>query len=424
MTRPVRSGLAVRAGRDERRTENARPRLIPQRSFVAPPLSSSARPSRAISTTVDLDPKSIECLWLALEEAGQYDPTVILDRSQFSKMLQCYVPPAPYTRDLLFRNMLAGKPSLVTGFPIPVRGPLRDVPPPQLGPAIAHWLSTQSERERYRIFTGRTRVLERLTLREIGLKWRQKRTLFGVTDLHIRKTVMEDIIDPDVLSGFNVLPRSTVSGRECEIFSFVISTRGQVTDSHSDDPDSSNYCFVGRKFWLAWDTYEGAARGMQDAERAPLAGKARFDMETWLSLRSACWCVVNAGETLLLPAHLTHKVITLESYIGVGGFFVALPNCLRLLAHWIVRGPLWSKRDASGERDDLLAQIAQTVRNTIIRLGSATEAEQTEWGYDHLEDSAKHFIKTCPSPVMRRLWSDPRFRSVADVIDAPWPASP
>jgi hypothetical protein len=111
-------------------------------------------------------------------------------------------------------------------------------------------------------------------------------------------------------------------------------------------------------------------------------------------------------------------VITLEPYVGVGGFFIALPNCLRLLAHWIARGPLWSRRDATGESDELLAEIAQSVRDAIRRLQRASLKERQRWGYDHLEQSAEAFIKACPAGRLRLLLSDERFRSVAEVIPA------
>ena len=123
---------------------------------------------------------------------------------------------------------------------------------------------------------------------------------------------MEEVIAPEVLSAFNLLTRSSPGARRQEMFSFVISSRGHLTDSHSDAPDSSNFCFTGRKLWLAWDTYEGAGYGLQDVERTPVKGRARFDMRSWLSLRSARWFLVNPGETLFLPASMTHKVITLE----------------------------------------------------------------------------------------------------------------
>jgi hypothetical protein len=234
---------------------------------------------------------------------------------------------------------------------------------------------------------------------------------------------MEEVIAPEVLSGFNLLTRSSPGARRQEMFSFVISSRGHLTDSHSDAPDSSNFCFAGRKLWLAWDTYEGARYGLQDVERAPVNGRARFDMQSWLSLRSARWLLVNPGETLFLPANMTHKVITLESYIGVGGFFLALPNSLRLLSHWIVRAPLWSKCDLTGEHDNLVGEIADSVRDLLMHLRRASMRERRQWGYDYLERSSAAFIETCPIGQLRSLWSDPRFRRVAEVMPAPWPES-
>jgi hypothetical protein len=356
-------------------------------------------------------------LFAALHAAGSFDPTVRVGSRDFQRILLRHVPAIPYRRALLFEKMLAGEPVIVTGFPSPARGVARRLPPAEAGAAIMTWLGRQNSRASHRIFTGATGVRRRLTLAQIAAKWRADRTRFGVTDLHIRGTKMEDVIAPDVLSRFNLLPHSSPGAQAQEMFSFVISTRGHVTDSHSDDPDSSNYCFTGRKLWLVWDTYEGATHGLQDVERIPLSSRAHFDMEAWLNLRSARWFLVNAGETLFLPAHLTHKVITLERYIGVGGFFIALPNCLRLMAHWIARGPLWSKRDSTGECDELLMDIAQTVRSTVRRLRRAAPGERRQWGHDYLERSAETFLERCREEHLKELWSDPRFRCVAESIE-------
>jgi hypothetical protein len=228
---------------------------------------------------------------------------------------------------------------------------------------------------------------------------------------------MEEIIDPDALSAFNILRRSSIGAQGQEMFSFVISSRGFVTDSHSDAPDSTNFCFTGKKLWLAWDTYEGLRHGLQDVERIKVETKAKFEIETWMSLRSARWFLVRSDDTLFLPANLTHKVITLEPYIGVGGFFMALPNCLRLLSHWITRGPLWSKADATGQNDFLITEIAESIRELILMLSDSDE-DREQWGYDYLEQSANFFMKTCPQGQFKRLWLDPRFRCVAETISA------
>ena len=376
---------------------------------------------RARSLKVNPDSSS-EALWAALQQAAQYDQTLEIERSSWPRMMTRYVPPSTYTREAHFSHMLAGEPVIVEGFPAPSRGPIRNLPAEQAGQAIIDWMATCKEEGKHRVFIGPAGSRRQCTLPEIALRWNADRTRLGVTDLHIRQTRLEDIIDPEGLSAFNLLRRSSARARAQEMFSFVISSRGYVTDSHSDAPDSSNYCFIGKKLWLAWDTYEGRRHGLEDVERMSLTGKPRFDLESWLGLRSARWLLVNSGQTLFLPANLTHKVITLERYVGVGGFYIALPNCLRLLAHWINRVPLWSKRDIAGRNDELLGDIAKTVRDTIVELRGASPEDRQTLGYDYLEESARLFIATCSSSQLRLLWSDPRFRCVAETIPAQWPS--
>jgi hypothetical protein len=368
--------------------------------------------------------RSPENLWRALEDAACFDETVGIEREHFGRMLKRHISPIPYSEDNLFGRMLLGEPYILTGYPSPLRGALRDVLDEDAGLEVMDWLGRNGSEDLHRLYVGRTGVRRDLTLDEIAVKWRADRTRFGVTDLHIKHTNVEDIIDTDRLSAFNILAHASDMAFEQEMFSLVISSRGQVTDSHSDAPDSSNYSFTGQKLWLAWDTYEGMRHGLQDVDRMPIAGKARFDMETWLSLDSARWLLVNEGETLFLPAHLTHKVITLKRYVGIGGFFIALPNCLRVMEHWVSRVPLWSKRDVHGERDGLLDDIAAAISDKIAMLGHGSERERQRWGYDYLERSAKHFLETRSPETVQDLWLDPRFRTVADAIDAAWPFHP
>lgn len=366
--------------------------------------------------------QSAEDAWAIFEEAAQYDATLKVDRSDIPKLLRRNIPATQYSRKVLFGEMLSGRPCLLSGSPRPLRNPLQNLSHDDIGAALATWLVARKNREGHRVYSGPTGAPRYMTLKDLGLKWRADRTLFGVTDLHIRDTEMESVIDPDVISGFNILRKSSADAKDQEMFSFVISSRGYVTDSHSDDPDSTNYCCSGKKLWLAWDTYEGRKVGLQDVERGPIERRAQFNTKAWLSVPSARWFLVEPGQTLSLPGHLTHKVVTIEKYIGVGGFFVALPNCIRLLAHWIIRGPLWSIRDSTGYRDDLIEEIALSVRDVILSTRRASMAERRNLGYDYLGQSAKFFIKACPKSQFRLLWSDPRFRCVANVVSAPWPA--
>lgn len=365
--------------------------------------------------------RSPENLWGALQDATRFDPTLHVQKKHFPKMLQRHISPVPYSQENLFGNMAVGQPYILTGFPSPLTGALESVSAADAGAAIMQWLAQNGNKDLHRLYVGPKGMRRDLNFKDIAAKWEADRTRFGVTDLHIKNTNVEKIIDTGRLSEFNLLTASTEMAFEQEMFSFVISSRGQVTDSHSDAPDSTNYCFTGQKLWLAWDTYEGMKRGLQDVDRMPLSGKAQFDMETFLSCKSARWLLVNPGETLFLPAHLTHKVITLKRYVGVGGFFIALPNCLRVMDHWVSRIPLWSKRDRGGERDELLSDIARTIRDKILGLQNGSKRERRRWGYDYLDWSAEHFLAVSTKTKLRSLWSDPRFRCVAEAIEAPWP---
>jgi hypothetical protein len=331
--------------------------------------SGSGKPAdrvrRAPSRRAEPD-DAAERLWSAWEEAARYDPTVAISRRALPLMMRRHVAAIPHSREALFTGLLAGEPTLLDDFPAPLHGAFRDLPPGLSGRAVADWLTEQRDDRRHRIYVGRDYQRCQLTLSEVAVKWRAGRTKLGVTDLHIRGTVAEEVIATDVLSRFNLLPEGGPDIRDLEMFSLVLNSRGWVSDSHSDAPGSNNYCLAGRK-------------------------------------------------------HLTHKVITLERYIGVGGFFLALPNCLRMLSHWITRAPLWCKGDASGRYDHLLDEIAALVRQSVRRIGRASAAEQRRWGYDFLEASARDFMATCPRSRLRMLWQDPRFRSVADAIPAPWP---
>ena len=370
-----------------------------------------------MSGGVQRDPPALaDERWAALKMAGRFDPTIRVTPAQWPRLVRRYVAPLAYSRETLFTRMYRGEASVLAGFPKPLRRPFANLSPQAAGQALIGWLRHQQSQRRHPVNAGPGAARNALTLAGIAARWQAGSDRFGVTDLHIRNTVMEQVIAPQRLSEFNLLTRSSEDARRQEMFSFVISTTGHVTDSHSDAPDSSNFCFTGRKLWLAWDTYEGARHGLQDVERLPTPGRARFDMERWLSLRSARWLLVNPGETLFLPANLTHKVVTLESYVGVGGFFIALPNCLRLLSHWINHVPLWSKLDKTGALDGLVGEIAGTAEKSLYRLRRASSVQRRRWAYDYVGPAAAYFFATQSKSNLRRLQADARFRRVAEAI--------
>jgi hypothetical protein len=243
--------------------------------------------------------------------------------------------------------------------------------------------------ERARVQTGPAQTRGTLPVREVMRRWAGGRAVVSVTDLHIRGTRVASALGIDELSDFNLLLRGSEDVACQEMMTLVISTAGNVTDSHSDDPDGSNHAFVGKKLWLAWDTFEGLAAGLEDHSREPLGRLANFDMRTFLRLRSACWFTVSAGETLFLPGKLTHKVVTLEPYLGVGSFYVALPGCLETLARWYRHGPLWSL--ATRANDGLVDDIARIAARRVRELRNASREERERWGLRYLEDAVVRF---------------------------------
>ena len=170
-------------------------------------------------------------------------------------------------------------------------------------------------------------------------RWRSGKARINVTDLHIRGTQFEKSVESSVLTDGNILLSGGDAIARQELFTLLLASRGAMSDSHSDDPDGSNHCFVGKKLWLAWDTFEGKAKGLEDVSRDICLMGAKFTMRKFLSLKSACWFIVGKDQTLFLPGRMTHKVITLEPYIGIGCFYVTIPNRLGTLARWNRYGP-------------------------------------------------------------------------------------
>ena len=248
-------------------------------------------------------------------------------------------------------------------------------------------------------------------------KWRRGSRV-TVTDLHFRGTRLERLIDLSPLSDFNLLLLGSEQLALQEMMTLVISSAGAFTDSHSDDPDGSNHCFVGEKLWLAWDTFEGAAAGLEDTSRDDVEDRAAFDMATFLSLRSSCWFVVSDGDTLFLPGALTHKVITLRPYIGLGSFFVSLAGGVENLCRWYEHQPLWER--SSPANAGLLDEIAMVMRRKAKSLQYAGVEVKRHWGYRNFETSAmKLFSDKRRKPFCRR--GRTKLRGLIDVARKPSP---
>jgi len=227
-----------------------------------------------------------------------------------------------------------------------------------------------------------------MVMEELWRRWMSGNARVSVTDLHIRGTTVIRNIDCSSLSDFNILAEARGTVGEEEMLTMVVSSAGTFTDSHTDDPDGSNHCFVGRKLWLAWDTFLGLSRKLEDVERCEIEKThAAFSVSGFLSVPGSRWFVVEPGQTLFLPGHLTHKVITLDDYLGIGSFFVMLPSYLRTLARWAQHTPLWALNLPADRRMELVDQITRRVIDKVHMLAHASERQRSRWGIVHLRGS-------------------------------------
>ncbi len=316
--------------------------------------------------------------------AQNIDPTLSIKPRSLPRLSSLAIKAGKYNRNRLFKNMAAGKISIFKDFP----SPLRTVRQRNLTNPTALILDAfyhSGIQDRIRTKSGKKEVWKYFTISELAEKWQRKKANINVTDLHFRDTPIENVIDSKRLSQFNLYPCSTEHASWLEMMTLVVSSRAGFSDSHSDDSDGSNHCFTGKKLWLAWDTNEGIANGLEDLDRQKITGKCAFDMETYLSLQSACWFTIETGQTLFMPGHLTHKVLTLEPYLGVGSFYLAFPNLLRTLTRWLAHPPNWEKLERKGYRDLLYPDLIKTAVKKLESLQHATENSKLMWGLDYLK---------------------------------------
>ena len=236
-------------------------------------------------------------------------------------------------------------------------------------------------------------------------RWLRQKSKFGVTDLHFRGTKLYDKIDSEAISYFNLLPHCPYDVSFLEMLTVVISSKGIFTDSHSDDGDGSNHCFIGKKLWLAWDRAEGQKHGLQDLTYNSVSTQAAFDMDIFASLKSSHWFSVSDKETLFMPGNFTHKVITLQPYIGFGSFYVTLPNYFNVIKRWI----LYETSDVTPEVLKLLNRSCLKKINEISRM--ATE-DSEKWGLNYFRQAARNWKNGLSSAQLSFLAKSDDFKAL------------
>ncbi len=360
-------------------------------------------------TSAEIRAPSMKALFA---EAQAIDAKMKVPEALWSRLRGKQVKAVDHDQDLWFRNMADAKPSLFRDFPVPALKPVgaKKASLDEATERLLKVLRGARSQHKYRFRTGRSRSLKYMTIRELMKYWSNPRSIVTTTDLHIRDTVIEKVIDVNALSDFNLFPLMHEDTSSLEMMSMVISSAGALTDSHSDDMDISNYCFFGSKLWLAWDTHEGHEHGLDDCDRVEIEEHARFDMKTFISLKSARWFVVNDGDMLFMPGNMAHRVVTLKPYVGVGAFYVAFPNALRTVSRWQNYTANWELDKSPEEiehssREEVASYVAKTFKSGPKRLKNKAGASYSTYA---LESWLKAY-----SQSKRKHWS-----SAATIADA------
>lgn len=345
-------------------------------------------------------------------EVAQYDSSLKIEPTMNQELRARRIAPSTFSRGNLFRSMAKGEIVLCKNYPTPT---LRGIGA-NAKSLIRKELSTWHRSRKIRVSCGPSATTKYITGKQLMERWEAARGIVNVTDLHIRNSKIESIIDPHILSWFNLLVDCSEDTSRQEMMTMVVSSAGSLSDSHSDAPDGSNYCFEGRKMWLMWDTFEGFECGMQDCSRESVESKCSFDMKRFLSMKSSRWLTISPGQTLFLPGDYTHKVVTLEKYIGIGSFYVNPHNCLRTLSRWLLHGPLWALSKSDVARDSIIFEVAGVAEGTVKKIKTGSKNMQRKWEYDLLAHSLRSWKRSTSEEQRRFLQTIPHFNDYLSVL--------
>lgn len=337
----------------------------------------------------------------ALVDATVHDPTLVFTQGLRRALAARYRPASRFSRRRLFDAMYHARTVVFDDYPM---RPSRRFDEGSLSALITELQTGLPQRERTLIRTGRSRTPRRVTVRQALERWLRGRSRFGVTDLHFRGTRFYDRVDAAAISYFNLLPKCSEALSFLEMLTLVISSKGIFSDSHSDDGDGSNHCFVGKKLWLAWDRHEGQKAGLQDCTFDRVDDQCSFDMATFARLRSSHWFLVTEHQTLFMPGHFTHKVVTLEPYIGFGSFYVSMPSYINTIKRWLLH--------ATTDVDAAFVEHLNNACTGIVRtLAAHALKEQNRLGLPYLRRAARNWRRGLTARQCQLLLGNRSFRT-------------
>ncbi len=341
---------------------------------------------------LEVNPETLDIF----KEAGRFDESLALEPLDPEKITLKRLATESFSFEHLFENLAESRPCLYSDYC--ARGSLASYGLGMERSDLLPILRESQDTFRYQISRELGREPVPLTVGELLHEWDRDERLLRITNIHLRTIDLVDSAELDLVCPFNLLTHGNSDLKKLEMMTLMVSTTGAITESHSDDTDVNNHCVAGRKLWLCWDTSEGMRAGLEDCEKVDVYGKPKFSLEAFLQLESSTWVLVSEGETLFLPGNYTHKVITLEKYIGIGGFFVSFPTLLQVFERWLGRRqeyqhrePLYRRRHGELMAESVESSLLETSRELFKRLSSAGESAWRQWGAQYAGRPAKEW---------------------------------
>jgi hypothetical protein len=339
--------------------------------------------------------------------AAALDPSLLHWETSAADLDRLELRPQRYSRSSLFRAVARQEPVVFSDYPL--RSTLRkffhdDNPSLRLKTLFGSRSKTLTK-------FGPSQSIKTRRVHEVVDIWQRNRAIVSANDIFYRHPKRDSAFDCEAIGDFSVLRHAPARVRDLEVATLLMGTTGCMTDSHSDDSDGCNQCIAGRKFWLVWDRLEGTEQGLQDCEYETVyeGVNCYFDIRAFSSLRSSRWFTVSKGQTLFLPGNLTHKVLTIERYIGISNFYVGLPNALTSLTRWRIHG-------AKMVTEDLWSDIVMLVMKRLHKTAGASHRYKHAWGFSHLGESLDHWNRSWTAEQKRQLLSDDHFKTLHDTM--------
>ncbi|HMO94108.1 MAG TPA: hypothetical protein PKD64_18130 [Pirellulaceae bacterium] len=106
-----------------------------------------------------------------------------------------------------------------------------------------------------------------------------------------------------------------------------------------------------------------------------------------------------------MPGNFTHKVITLEPYIGFGSFYVSLPGLVGTIKRWLLR-------ETSDVQGAFIQNFVAECKPVIRRISGRSAGSQKKLGLGYFPKAARHWKREASSADMEILQNSIEFQEL------------